>query len=136
MTEYSTDQLVDRLYNLLEQNNVQRGTKLVMDSPDVGIVNGQTCFKNFTAICENLKRNIMDVKKFFEDEMSTKTSIDGAGMLLIDGKFRSNNIEKVLLRYMQTYVFCKECNSANTKLDRKDRIQFIECISCRSRRAL
>ena len=136
MTTYTTDQLIDRLYKTLEQNNAPKRTKLVMDSPDVAIVNGLTCFKNFTTICDNLKRNVLDVKKFFEEEMSTKTNIDGVGMLLIDGKFRSNNIEKVLLNYMEKYVFCNECSSANTKLDRKDRIQFIECMSCRSRRAL
>lgn len=136
MTEYTTDQLIDRVYTILEQNNVQRNTKLVMDSPEVMLVNGQTCFKNFTSICEKLKRNTSDVKKFFEDEMSTKTSIDGLGMLQIDGKFRTNNIEKVLLSYMQKYVFCNICSSANTKLDKKDRIQYIECLSCKSRRAL
>jgi len=136
MTDYTTDQLIDRLYRTLEHNNVPRSNKLVMDSPDVTMVNKQTCFKNFTAICENLKRNTNDVKKFFEEEMSTKTSIDGAGMLMIDGKFRTNNIEKVLLSYMQKYVFCNICNSANTQLDRKDRIQYLECLTCKSKRAL
>ena len=136
MTDYTTDQLIDRLYKTLEHNNVPKSNKLVMDSPDVALVNGQTCFKNFTSICENLKRGTNDVKKFFEEEMSTKSSIDGTGRLLIDGKFRTNNIEKVLLKYMQKYVFCDICKSSNTTLVKEDRIQYMDCMSCKSRRAL
>ena len=136
MTDYTTGQLIDRLYKSLDQNDTPRTTKLMIDPPIVAMVNGQTCFKNFTSTCENLKRNVADVKKYFEEEMCVTSSIDGSGILLIDGKFRSNNIEKVLLNYMEHYVFCKECKSANTKLERRERIQFMECGNCKSSRGL
>lgn len=135
--EYTTDQLIDRLYETLEEMTASKGkNKLIIDHPDVRMINKKTCIKNFTTICDNLKRNVLDVKKYFEDEMCVKASIDGSGMMLIDGRFRLSNIEKVLTNYLIHYVICKECGSSSTELSKHDRILFLQCETCKSEKAL
>ena len=136
MTDYTTDDLVDRLYDQLNKNEIPKSNKLMMERPDVSFLNKKTYVKNFTLICENLKRNILDVKRYFEDEVCKKTSIDASGTLLIDGRFRPKEIEKILLNYLTFYVFCKECNSSKTELIKKDRITFLKCNKCLSEKAL
>lgn len=135
--EYTTEGLIDRLYNTLQKNNVTNtANKLQLDKPIVGYSNRKTTFSNFTIICKNLKREILDVKKYFEEEMCVKTTIDSNGAMIITGRFRLENIKKVLLSYLTAYVFCKECSSSDTELFKMDRSLFMKCNKCKSEKGL
>ena len=97
--------------------------------------------------------------------MGTTGSVDGAGRLVIKGRFQQKQIENVLRRYMgelksfvsssinkylnvvvplsfpqqqQTveYVTCKTCKSPDTLLTKENRIFFMACESCGSRRSV
>jgi translation initiation factor 2 beta subunit (eIF-2beta)/eIF-5 len=91
---------------------------------------------------------------FLFAEMGTTGSVDGAGRLVIRGRFQQKQIENVLRRYMGNffskhivyffsslaplveYVTCKTCKSPDTLLTKENRIFFMACESCGSRRSV
>lgn len=89
--------------------------------------------------------------------MGTTGSVDGAGRLVIRGRFQQKQVENVLRRYIGTpsctvvtenpnclfpthhlveYVTCKTCRSLDTLLTKENRIFFMACESCGSRRSV
>lgn len=86
--------------------------------------------------------------------MGTTGSVDGASRLVIKGRFQPKQVENVLRRYIGTfpyctvsvfflnsrmaveYVTCKTCKSPDTILMKENRIFFVVCESCGSRRSV
>jgi translation initiation factor 2 subunit 2 len=95
------------------------------------------------------------VIQFLFAEMGTTGSVDGAGRLVIKGRFQQKQVENVLRRYIGQspvpafthfvannahhvveYVTCKTCKSLDTLLTKENRIFFMSCESCGSRRSV
>ena len=94
------------------------------------------------------------VIQFLFSEMGTTGSVDGAGRLVIKGRFQQKQVENVLRRYIGSspkipvvlppiysarrveYVTCKTCKSPDTLLTKENRIFFMACESCGSRRSV
>jgi len=98
--------------------------------------NKKSIFANVTDICRKMHRQPEHVISFLFAEMGTTGSVDGAGRLVIKGRFQQKQIENVLRRYMVEYVTCKTCKSPDTLLTKENRIFFMACESCGSRRSV
>ncbi|KAF8802029.1 translation initiation factor [Phlegmacium glaucopus] len=98
--------------------------------------NKKSIFANVTDICKKMHRQPEHVIQFLFAEMGTTGSVDGAGRLVIKGRFQQKQIENVLRRYMVEYVTCKTCKSPDTLLTKENRIFFMACESCGSRRSV
>ena len=133
---YEIDYLLDRMYDQLnKQKNIAESTKLVLSKPEVLCENKKTFIKRFDETCLKLSRTVDEVKKFFEDELLKKSSIDGKGNLIICGMFRQKQIQSILMSYIKQCVMCKECNSTDTKIYKEDRVLYLECNKCKSKKA-
>lgn len=62
--------------------------------------NKKSIFANVTDICKKMHRQPEHVIQFLFAEMGTTGSVDGAGRLVIKGRFQQKQIENVLRRYM------------------------------------
>ncbi|KAJ3560391.1 hypothetical protein NP233_g10870 [Leucocoprinus birnbaumii] len=98
--------------------------------------NKKTIFANVTDICKKMHRQPEHVIQFLFAEMGTTGSVDGAGRLVIKGRFQQKQVENVLRRYIVEYVTCKTCKSLDTLLTKENRIFFMACESCGSRRSV
>jgi len=98
--------------------------------------NKKTIFANVTDICKKMHRQPEHVIQFLFSEMGTTGSVDGAGRLVIKGRFQQKQVENVLRRYIVEYVTCKTCKSLDTLLTKENRIFFMACESCGSRRSV
>ncbi|KIW01033.1 uncharacterized protein PV09_07547 [Verruconis gallopava] len=99
--------------------------------------NKKTLLANLPDICKRLKRSPEHITAFLFAELGTSGSTDANGRLIIRGRFQSKQIENVLRRYIMDYVICKTCKSADTELSRgENRLSFITCNSCASRRSV
>jgi len=98
--------------------------------------NKKSIFANVTDICKKMHRQPEHVIQYLFAEMGTTGSVDGAGRLVIKGRFQQKQIENVLRRYMVEYVTCKTCKSPDTLLTKENRIFFMACESCGSRRSV
>lgn len=134
---YELDFLLKRAYSEIE--NIQqknKSDKLLLSRPEVTFANKRTFIKNFKDLSQRLNRKDLEIKAFFDAELNAPSSIDGNGMLVIQGRFRQNGIQKVLTNYIKQYLLCSECKSTDTEIIKENRITFMQCKKCRSKKAI
>lgn len=139
--EYTYDELLDRVVDLLQANNPdlvdKKRTKI--KPPQLSIVSSKkTLWVNFQEICNMMQRDPQHVYQFFMAELGTEGSIDGNQRLMIRGKYLDKYIESLLRKYVVEYVTCEMCRSANTDLvkDQSSRLHFCTCRDCGSSRSV
>jgi len=76
------------------------------------------------------------VIQFLFAELGTSGSVDGNQRLVIKGRFQPKQIENVLRRYIIEYVTCKICRSPDTNLTKENRLLFVVCETCNSKRSV
>lgn len=135
-------ELLHRFFTILRENNPdlfadRAGMKYKIPPPSVGREgNKKTLFANVKEISERMHRPTEHVIQFLFAELGTSGSVDGTNRLVIKGRFQQKQIETVLRRYIMEYVTCKTCKSVNTKLTKENRLYFLDCNSCGSRRSV
>lgn len=137
---YTYQFLLNKLYDHFEdkgkpeikqKNTIKMPTIQRMSSKKTGWINFKDC-------CSNLNRDLAHLQSFVVSELSTECNIDGNGFLILKGIYNQKNIEIVLRKYVVSYVQCSICKSLETSV-RKDsvtRLNFLDCNSCKSNRAL
>lgn len=125
--------LLNRIYDELNQ---REKTKLSLVRPEVIFQNAKTYISNFKAVCDSLHRDMNEVKTFLDKEMKLVSSITGANALCINGRHQLMNIKSHLTEYAKTYLLCKYCNSSNTIIEKRDRITFLDCQTCKASTAI
>ncbi|KAG2198014.1 hypothetical protein INT47_004981 [Mucor saturninus] len=138
--DYSYDELLDRVFNILKQNNPELAgekKKYTIVPPSIHREgNKKTIFANVTEISKRLHRPAEHVIQFLFAELGTTGSIDGGQRLIIKGRFQQKQIENVLRRYIVEYVTCKTCKSPNTIMTKDNRLYFVTCEHCGSTRSV
>ncbi|TDL27869.1 eukaryotic translation initiation factor 2 beta [Rickenella mellea] len=139
--DYTYPELLHRFYNQLHAVNPSllnsSGKRYTIAPPSIHREgNKKTIFANVTDICKRMRRPPEHVIQYLFSEMGTTGSVDGAGRLVIKGRFQQKQVENVLRRYIVEYVTCKTCKSPDTLLTKENRIFFTSCESCGSRRSV
>jgi translation initiation factor 2 subunit 2 len=135
MNPYKLDFLIDRAYTELK-NCSHSNEKLRIDTPNITSANTRTFFSNFRKICKKLNRKEEEVRFFFEKELNTDVNINQDGCLIISRVFKVQGVTKILSNYIKEYCTCKECNSCDTLLIKENRLTFISCNRCLSKKTL
>ncbi|PFH48939.1 hypothetical protein AMATHDRAFT_64314 [Amanita thiersii Skay4041] len=140
--DYTYPELLTRFYASLHAANpsllsATSGKRYTIAPPSIHREgNKKSIFANLTDICKRMHRQPEHVIQFLFAEMGTTGSVDGAGRLVIKGRFQQKQVENVLRRYIVEYVTCKTCKSPDTLLTKENRIFFMACESCGSRRSV
>lgn len=136
------EQLLTRFFEILQEKNpemasARSGHKARIPEPQVERDgNKKTLFSNIKLIADAIHRPVDHVILFMFTELGTSGSVDGTQRLVIKGRFQAKQIEGVLRRYIKEYVSCKTCKSVNTRLTKENRLYFLDCNSCGSRRSV
>ncbi|KAH7101713.1 domain found in IF2B/IF5-domain-containing protein [Auriculariales sp. MPI-PUGE-AT-0066] len=139
--DYTYQELLNRFFNALHASNPallsSAGKRYTIAPPSIHRDgNKKTVFANIADICKRMHRQPEHVIQFLFSEMGTTGSVDGSGRLVIKGRFLQKQVENVLRRYIVEYVTCKTCKSPDTLLTKENRIFFMSCESCGSRRSV
>lgn len=139
--EYTYDELLDRVVNLLQVNNpdlVEKKRRNIKPPQLTLLSSKKTLWINFQEICSMMQRPSDHVFQFFMAELGTEGSIDGNQRLVIRGKYLPKYIESLLRKYVVEFVTCEMCRSPNTDLERDSgsRLYFCNCRDCGSRRSV
>jgi translation initiation factor 2 beta subunit (eIF-2beta)/eIF-5 len=133
---YTDEYLLNRLFSKLNAKT-QKSSAL---KPDLERKNGKVMFINFCAFCESIERDQQSVKKFIEVELKKDSSILPSGALIIDKSDKSTTDDKLMImleRYMTRFVLCQEKNcKAMTEIVKEDRITYLICKQCHSKKAI
>jgi translation initiation factor 2 subunit 2 len=105
------------------------GERFAMPVVDSSIQGNQTIIKNFSQICESIRRDPKHLLKFLTKELATPANFDGS-RAMFQSKLPQSLMQKKLESYVKEYVTCKVCGRPDTKLLKDDRITFSKCEAC------
>ena len=139
--EYEYEELLERVVQLLQVNNpdLVEKKRTRIKPPQLQLLSSKkTLWVNFQEICSMMQRDPQHVYQFFMAELGTEGSFDGNERLIIRGKYLAKYIESLLRKYVQEYVTCQMCRSANTDLvkNQASRLYFCNCRDCGSGRSV
>ncbi|KAL8293395.1 hypothetical protein RQP46_000096 [Phenoliferia psychrophenolica] len=140
--DYHYTELLGRFYTLLYASHPSlsaSGTKkkYTLAPPQMHREgNKRSIFANVVDICKKMHRSPEHVIQFLFAELGTSGSVSGDGKLVLKGRYVQKQIETVLRRYITEYVSCRTCKSPDTLLDKDNRLFFMTCESCGSRRSV
>ncbi|KAM7523999.1 hypothetical protein LguiA_013901 [Lonicera macranthoides] len=139
--DYEYDELLGRVADLLLENNPELAgdrRRIVLRPPEV-LREGtkKTIFTNFMGLCRTLPRVRVDhYMAFMLAELGTSGSLDADQRLVVKGRFTPKYFEGIQRKFVNQYVVCDACRSPDTILSTEDRIFFLICETCGSRRSV
>lgn len=122
------EELLNKAYEKLPQT-AKYSDRFEIPTAETAVQGNQTIIKNFSQICEALRRDPKHLLKFLTKELATPANFDGSRANL-QSKIPQSLIQKKLDTYVKDYVLCKECGRPDTKLSKEDRIIFLKCEAC------
>jgi len=131
---YTYDEMLKRAYNVLPKNVFE---KKRFEVPRVqGLIQGnKTIVSNFNQISDYLSRPPEHLLKFLLRELATSGSVEGSH-IVFTGKFKSSDLNEKIDKYVNEFVICRECGKPDTKLLKEERLTFMKCMACGSKRNL
>lgn len=141
MAVHSYDDLLTRVFDRMDQLGVGKGSKgskrIVCKPPTmVRIGTKKSGYQNFGQTCDDLGRTTKHVMQYILHETGTSGNLDITNQLIMRGRFKPAHMENILRDYIKEYIQCVTCKSANTTLDKIDRLTFMNCLDCSSRRTV
>ncbi|MFB6218941.1 MAG: translation initiation factor IF-2 subunit beta [Halobacteriaceae archaeon] len=109
------------------------GTRFDVPDPEVREEGNVTVYENYQATLDRLDREPEHLLKFLQDELGTSAHIDESGRARLTGEFGARRVGDVLETYVDQYVLCPECGLPDTKLEREQGAQLLQCEACGAR---
>jgi translation initiation factor 2 subunit 2 len=95
----------------------------------VNTVGMRTIISNFKEVADALDRDPQHILKFLTREMATAATFPDS-RAIFQGKFRRESFERLLQRYLDSYVVCPICKRPDTRIIKEKRLSFLVCNAC------
>jgi translation initiation factor 2 beta subunit (eIF-2beta)/eIF-5 len=76
------------------------------------------------------------LQAFLERDLSTSSSVNAEGQLILRGFWREEDLRSLMRRYVATYKRCLQCRGYNTGLVTVDGVVKVRCARCRTDNAV
>jgi translation initiation factor 2 subunit 2 len=121
----------DLLKRACEQMPEVQTKKERLELPRIMIqtVGMRTTIANFKEIADALDRDPQHILKFLTREMATAATISDS-RAIFQGKFQRDSFERLMQRYLESYVVCPVCKRPDTKIVKEKRLGFLVCNAC------
>ncbi len=126
--KYDYDELLKRARAQVPEVTLKR-ERLELPRLFVSMVGMRTTIANFREVAETLDRDPQHILKFLTREMATAATYHD-GRAIFQGKFPRDTFERLLQRYMETFVICPVCKRPDTKVLKEKRLSFLVCNAC------
>ncbi len=126
MTNY--EKLLEEAYKKVKQTE---SSEERFEIPEVeGHFEGKkTIITNFSQISSYIGRSPEQFQKFILRELAASGQKEG-DRLVLNMKVLRPKINEKINKYIDEFVFCKECKKPDTELKKENRITFIHCLAC------
>ncbi len=131
---FNYDDLLRRAREQMPEVQVKR-ERLEMPRIMSHTVGMRTTISNFKDISDSLDRDPQHILKFLTREMATAATFHDA-RAIFQGKFQRDSFERLLQRYLESYVVCPVCKRPDTKIAKEKRLSFLLCNACGARSAI
>ena len=127
----SYEEMLGNLYEKLPKKT-QSGERFEAPHFQSFIEGRQTVISNFTSVAEILRMKVEHLLKFISKELATPASLEGK-RVLIQGKFKTDQLNARLKYYIDEYIMCNECHRPDTALVVFESHKYKQCEGCGAR---
>ena len=129
--EYDYDSLLKRARAQVPEVGSKR-ERLEIPKLHFAKIGMRTVIFNFKEIADALDRDPQHLLKFLSGEMATAATMQG-NRVIFQGKFQEDTFERLMQRYLETFVVCSVCKRPDTKVVKEKRLSFVVCQACGAR---
>lgn len=126
--EYDYEELLKRARSQLPEVGV-KSKRLELPRLHYARIGMRTVIYNFKELADALDRDPQHLLKFLSGEMATAATIQGS-RVIFQGKFLEDTFERLIQRYMESFVVCPVCKLPDTKILKEKRLSFLICQAC------
>ena len=126
--EYNYEELLKRARAQLPEVGSKR-ERLELPRLSYARIGMRTVIFNFKEIADALNRDPQHLLKYLTGEMATAATMQGS-RVIFQGKFSEDTFERLMQRYMETFVVCPVCKRPDTKVVKEKRLSFLVCDAC------
>ena len=126
--QYNYDKLLKRACSQMPEVSLKR-ERLEMPRLQITTIGMRTIVSNFKEVADVLNRDPQHILKFLTREMATAATFNDS-RAIFQGKFRWDSFERLLQRYMESFVTCPVCKRPDTKIVKEKRLSFLVCNAC------
>ncbi len=126
--QYDYEELLKRARSQIPEVSSKR-ERLELPRVNSTVIGVRTIIYNFKEIADTLNRKPQHILKFLTREMATAATMRDS-MAVFKGKFSHETFERLLQRYMASFVICPVCKRPDTKIVKEKRLSFLVCEAC------
>ncbi|MBM4400906.1 MAG: translation initiation factor IF-2 subunit beta [Crenarchaeota archaeon] len=132
--KYNYDELLKRACSQMPEVSLKR-ERMVLPRLLITTVGMRTIISNFKEVADVLDRDPQHILKFLTREMATAATFHDS-RAIFQGKFQRDSFERLLQRYMDSFVVCPVCKRPDTKIVKEKRLAFLMCNACGARSSI
>lgn len=125
---FNYDDLLKKACTQMPEVSTKR-ERLELPRMIITTVGMRTIISNFKEISDALDRDPQHILKFLTREMATAATFQDS-RAIFQGKFRADSFERLLQRYLESYVVCPVCKRPDTRVVKERRLSFLVCNAC------
>ena len=89
----------------------------------------RTVIYNFKEVADAFDRDPQHMLKFLTGELATAATVQGS-RVIFQGKFSEDTFQRLIQRYLESFVVCPVCKRPDTKILKEKRLSFLVCQAC------
>ncbi len=132
--DYNYNDLLKKAVSQLPEVSLKR-ERLELPRLFITTVGMRTIISNFKEVADALDRDPQHILKFLTREMATAATFHDS-RAIFQGKFQRESFERLLQRYMESFVICPVCKRPDTKIVKEKRLAFLVCNACGARSSI
>lgn len=132
--QYDYESLLSRARSLIP-DVASKQERLEIPRLSHGVIGMRTVIYNFREIADALDRDPQHLLKFLSGEMATAATTQES-RAIFHGKFPRETFERLLHRYMESFVVCPICKRPDTRIVKERRLSFLVCKACGARSSI
>jgi len=126
--KYDYEALLERARSQIPEVASKR-ERLELPRLSFSVIGMRTIVHNFKEVADAFNRDPQHILKFLTREMATAATMQGS-RAMFKGKFSPDSLERLLQRYMESFVVCPVCKRPDTKIVKEKRLSFLVCDAC------
>jgi translation initiation factor 2 subunit 2 len=125
---YDYEELLKRARSQLPEVGV-KSERLELPRLHYAKIGMRTVIYNFKELADALNRDPQHLLKFLTGEMATAATMQGS-RVIFQGKFSEDTFDRLIQRYMESFLVCLVCKRPDTKIVKEKRLSFLVCQAC------
>jgi translation initiation factor 2 subunit 2 len=131
---YDYEELLKRARSQLPEVGV-KSERLELPRLHYAKIGMRTVIYNFKEVANALNRDPQHLLKFLTGEMATAATVQGS-RVIFQGKFSEDTFQRLIQRYMESFVVCPVCKRPDTRVVKEKRLSFLVCEACGARSSI